>query len=158
KQGFASRGFELTPNNLRQVRVPVGGKALPNAAGIAPGFRVTIGASTAFFMPGIPREMTRIFEDHIAPELAALQASAGVPLPAVRTYHVYGMGESHIDHRLAGLIDGVPGAVVHYRTAAPENHVKIVVRGADAARNRAALEALDVEVRRRLGAVVYGVD
>jgi nicotinamide-nucleotide amidase len=76
----------------------------------------------------------------------------------VRTYHVYGMGESHIDHRLAGLIDGVPGAVVHYRTAAPENHVKIVVRGPEAGRNMAVLIDLDREVRARLGGVVYGVD
>ena len=33
----------------------------------------------------------------------------GAPPPAVRTWHVYGMGESHIDHRLAGLLDGHRG-------------------------------------------------
>src|SRR5262245_6206139 len=43
KKRFSAHGFELTPNNLRQVRVPVGADALPNAAGIAPGFRVKLG-------------------------------------------------------------------------------------------------------------------
>ena len=33
KQRFSTHGFELTPNNLRQVHVPEGGEALPNAAG-----------------------------------------------------------------------------------------------------------------------------
>src|SRR5208283_1315602 len=42
KKRFAAHGFELTPNNLRQVRVPHGAEALPNEAGIAPGFLVRI--------------------------------------------------------------------------------------------------------------------
>src|SRR5215510_7866390 len=30
KQRFSTHGFELTPNNLRQVRIPNGARALPN--------------------------------------------------------------------------------------------------------------------------------
>ena len=41
----------------------------------------------------------------------------GCRAPAVRTWHVYGMGESHIDHRLAGLLTGVEGATLHFRTS-----------------------------------------
>jgi nicotinamide-nucleotide amidase len=158
RQGFAARGFELTPNNLRQVRVPVGCQPLPNGAGIAPGFRAALGRAHVYFLPGVPREMQRIFADHIAPGLQARQAAAGIHAPAARTYHVFGMGESHIDHRLAGLIDGVAGAALHFRTASPENHVKVVVRGPDPQRNSAALETIDRDLRARLGAVVYGVD
>jgi nicotinamide-nucleotide amidase len=168
QRGFAARGFQLTPNNLRQVRVPAGARPLPNGNGIAPGFTVGLGQAQAFFMPGIPREMHRIFQDHVAPDLAQRQAQRGLPPAAVRTFHVYGMGESHVDHRLAGLLDGAsdpgpPGTApvqvtLHYRTAAPENHVKLIVRGADAARNQAVLDRLTVDVRQRLGAVVYGLD
>ena len=42
KKRFSTHGFEMTPNNLRQVRVPNGAEALPNAAGIAPGFSVRL--------------------------------------------------------------------------------------------------------------------
>jgi nicotinamide-nucleotide amidase len=167
KDRFARLGFELTPNNLRQVRVPVGALALPNGVGIAPGFRVRLPAATAarsgadaYFLPGVPREMERIFGDHIAPALAAA-GGAAIARQAVRTWHVLGMGESHIDHRLAGLLDetGAAGvATLHFRTAAPENHVKVVVRAPDADRNRELLDRVDAEVRRRLGPVVYGVD
>jgi nicotinamide-nucleotide amidase len=165
QRGAAARGFELTPNNLRQVRVPGGARPLPNGVGLAPGFAVTLGRADAFFMPGIPREMRRIFDDHIGPQLAARRAAAGLPPAAVRTLHVYGMGESHVDHRLAGLLEGIvverPAGVavsLHYRTAAPENHVKLVVRGPDAARNGALADQLAAEARRRLGPVVYGGD
>ena len=162
QRGFAARGFQLTPNNLRQVRVPAGARPLPNGVGIAPGFAVTLGQAQAFFLPGIPREMHRIFHDHIAADLARRQAERGLPPAAVRTFHVYGMGESHVDHRLAGILDGASDAgievAIHYRTAQPENHVKLIVRGPDAARNQAVLDRLTAEVRQRLGAVVYGVD
>jgi nicotinamide-nucleotide amidase len=166
KAAYAARGFELTPNNLRQVRVPASGRALPNPVGTAPGFSVRLGRAEAFFFPGVPREMQRIFLDHVAPELRAAQLPSGWPLPSVRTFHVLGMGESHIDHRLAGMLatataavgDQAPRVAVHYRTAAPENHVKVIVRGPDAGANAGTLATLDREVRARLGAVVYGID
>jgi nicotinamide-nucleotide amidase len=158
ERAFEARGFALTPNNLRQVRVPAGAVPLPNAVGLAPGFQVGLGRAQAFFLPGIPREMQRIFADHIRPVLLEMQAASGMPRAAVRTFHVYGMGESHMDHRLAGLIDGLTGVSVHYRTAAPENHLKLVVRGSDIAANSVILDRLDAQVRERLGNVIYGID
>ncbi|HXI60791.1 MAG TPA: competence/damage-inducible protein A [Polyangia bacterium] len=158
KKRFSTHGFELTPNNLRQVRIPVGGKALPNSAGIAPGFLISLGGTDAYFLPGVPREMERMFLDHVAPRLARDLAERGVLPPLVRTWHLYGMGESHIDHRLAGLLMGVEGVTLHFRTANPENHVKIVVRDNDPDRARATLERLETELRKRIGTGIYGVD
>jgi nicotinamide-nucleotide amidase len=158
KKRFAAHGFELTPNNLRQVRVPRGAEVLPNGAGIAPGFMVRLAASDAYFLPGIPREMERIYLDHVAPKLRERMAAQGVPVAAVRTWHVYGMGESHIDHRLAKLLDGIPNATLHFRTDAPENHVKVVIRGPDSAKNHELLEQVDRDLRKRIGPGIYGID
>ena len=45
---FAERHFQLTPNNLRQVRIPSGATVLQNNKGLALGFGVLAsGASTA---------------------------------------------------------------------------------------------------------------
>jgi len=158
KKRFSTHGFELTPNNLRQVRIPVGSKALPNSAGIAPGFVVRLGAAEAFFLPGVPREMERMFLDEVAPRLQRRMVEAGVPRAAVRTWHVYGMGESHIDHRLAGLLNGVEGATLHFRTSHPVNHVKVVVRGASVEDEQATLQGIEAELRKRIGPGIYGVD
>ena len=158
KKRFSTHGFEMTPNNLRQVRIPVGAKALPNSAGIAPGFVVRIGGAEAYFLPGVPREMERMYLDQVAPRLAVRMAEAGVPRAAVRTWHVYGMGESHIDHRLAGLLTGVEGATLHFRTSHPVNHVKVVVRGSSVDEEKATLERIDAELRKRIGPGIYAVD
>ena len=77
KKRFSTHGFEMTPNNLRQVRVPNGAQALPNAAGIAPGFVVRLGGAEAFFLPGVPREMEKIFTDEVVPRLKRQLAEAG---------------------------------------------------------------------------------
>jgi nicotinamide-nucleotide amidase len=158
KKRFSTHGFEMTPNNLRQVRIPVGAKALPNSAGIAPGFVVRIGGAEAYFLPGVPREMERMFIDEVLPRLQRRMAEAGLPRAAVRTWHVYGMGESHIDHRLAGLLTGVEGASLHFRTSHPVNHVKVVVRGASVEDEQATLEHIDGELRKRIGPGIYAID
>jgi nicotinamide-nucleotide amidase len=136
----------------------VGAKALPNSAGIAPGFVVRMGAADAFFLPGVPREMERMYLDEVAPRLERRMAEAGTPRAAVRTWHVYGMGESHIDHRLAGLLTGIEGATMHFRTSHPVNHVKVVVRGASVEEEQATLEHIEAELRKRIGPGIYAID
>lgn len=158
KQRFSAHGFEMTPNNLRQVRVPDGAEAFSNPAGIAPGFCVGIGQTEAYFLPGIPREMESIFLTHCMPRVIQRMSDKGIPRAAVRTFHVYGMGESHIDHRLVGLIENIPDVTVHFRTATPENHVKIVVRTSDFAQSQTVLDQIDRELRKRIGQGIYGID
>jgi nicotinamide-nucleotide amidase len=158
KQRFAAHGFALTPNNLRQVRVPAGATAFVNSAGIAPGFCVPIAGAEAYFLPGIPREMESILTAHCMPRLIQRMSDLGVPKAAVRTFHVYGMGESHIDHRLVGLVENVPGVSLHFRTAAPENHVKVVVRTPSFSDSQEMLDKIDHELRKRIGQGIYGVD
>jgi nicotinamide-nucleotide amidase len=158
KKRYSAHGFEMTPNNLRQVRVPKGAIALPNSAGIAPGFMIRMGSSTVFFMPGVPREVERMFLDHVVPKLQSYMADQGVPAASVRTWHIYGMGESHVDHRLAGLLTGIPHATLHFRTDGPENHVKVVIRGPEKHKNQELLEQVDRELRKRIGTGIYGID
>jgi nicotinamide-nucleotide amidase len=158
KQRFSAHGFALTPNNMRQVRVPEGATAFANTAGIAPGFCIRVGQAEAYFLPGIPREMEGIFLSQCMPRLVQRLAEHGVPRAAVRTFHVYGMGESHIDHRLVGLVGNIPDVTMHFRTASPENHVKIVVRTGDFAKSQAVLEQIDHELRKRIGQGIYGID
>ena len=158
KKRFSTHGFEMTPNNLRQVRIPNGARALPNTAGIAPGFVVPLGTAEAFFLPGVPREMEKMFTDEVMPRLARRLAEAGGPRPVTRTWHLYGMGESHIDHRLAGILTGIDGATLHFRTSNPVNHVKLVVRRDAEGEAQAILEKVEAELRKRIGPGIYGVD
>jgi len=162
RQRFAERNFTVTPNNLRQVRVPSGAQSLSNRTGLAPGFEVQIGSARCFFMPGVPREMKPMFSEQVVPRLRLLLPAVTV---ARRVYRTLGLGESHVDHRLADLLSSTAAerhaesvaVTIHYRLAFPEVLVTLLASGADAAQVEAALGVLDGEVRRRLGHALYGV-
>jgi nicotinamide-nucleotide amidase len=97
--------------------------------------------------------MKALWQDHA--EARVRQLSQGALRLATRIYRVFGAGESHIDHRLAGLTSGHSGATIHFQVTYPETLVKLVVRAADGAAAQAALAAMDQELRARLGALVY---
>jgi nicotinamide-nucleotide amidase len=156
KARFAERNFTLTPNNMRQVRVPAGAGVLANRKGLAPGFRVQLGGAELFFMPGVPREMKPMFEDEVAQHI---RERVGSELKSARrTWRVAGKGESHVDHALTGLMEGVEDATLHFRIAYPENLVTVVARRGSQEEADQVIEKLDAEVWRRLGDHVYGID
>jgi nicotinamide-nucleotide amidase len=161
---FAERGFAITPNNLLQVRAPTGADVLENSAGLAPGFRVRLGGADVFVTPGVPREMKAIWDAPGGIDAclrAILDGAAGsrsgtAPRVARRVWRVAGLGESHVDHRLRGLLDATADATLHFRIAYPENLVTVVVRRPTLAEAERVLDDLDVDVRARLGDHVYG--
>ena len=98
---------------------------LPNVNGTAPGFAVQIGESTAFFLPGVPREMKRMFTEQVLPRVR--------PAAPNNTFQVrlrtYGMGESAIGQALEGIEAAHPGVLLGYRVHFPEVDVKVHARG-----------------------------
>ncbi len=145
----------------RQVRVPVGAQVHGNPAGLAPCFEVGLGGVPVIALPGVPREIYGIFDHALRTRLAALRATYGAaPAIARRIYRVFGRGESQISGLCRGVVDGHPGASIHYQVKFPETLVKIVVRSAlpgDQAAADAALAAIDTDLRGRLGDLCYGV-
>ncbi|HWN67650.1 MAG TPA: CinA family nicotinamide mononucleotide deamidase-related protein [Haliangium sp.] len=159
----AKMKFQLTVNNLRQVRAPAGARILGNPVGAAPGFEVTLGGAPVFCMPGVPSEMRGIFElpeQGIRDRIIALREARGQSAERIarRIYHVFGAGESQVATALEGVLEGVAGGSLHYQVKFPEVLVKVVIRDRDAGAAAARLEAVDTVVRARLGDKLYGVD
>jgi nicotinamide-nucleotide amidase len=156
EQRFAGR-IEVTPIQLRQVRVPARARVYVNPAGLAPGFESSVRGVPIVCLPGIPRELYAIFDTHLEARLRELRETRGtVERIARRIYRVFGRGESQISQACRGMVDGVAGASIHYQVKFPETLVKLVVRDADASAAQARLDALDGEVRQRLAGFVYG--
>jgi nicotinamide-nucleotide amidase len=134
--------------------LPRGSRVLPNPTGTAPGFAITVGECELFFFPGVPRELLPMFADHVAPELDRVSGQVF----RRRTVRVFGMGESLIDSRLAGLMDApeLAGATLHYRLQYPEVLVSVASRAPDAARADAQAVAGEAMIRQRLGEPAYG--
>ncbi|MDQ3364577.1 MAG: CinA family nicotinamide mononucleotide deamidase-related protein [Myxococcota bacterium] len=164
---FAGR-VEVTPIQLRQVRVPAGALVHGNPAGLAPCFELALervpeararGARgvPVVCLPGFPREIQGIWTGGLVDRLTALREAAGVvERVARRIYRVFGRGESQISQACRGLLDGVAGASIHYQVKFPEILVKLVVRDRDQGAAEARLADLDRGLRERLPRIIYG--
>jgi nicotinamide-nucleotide amidase len=145
-------GRAVSPTNAKQADFPRGAEVLPNPIGTAPGFHVRIGEALAFFMPGVPREMKRMFEEQVVPRVRSLAPNESHQV-RLRTF---GLPESVVGERLAGVEDAFPGVTIGYRAHFPEIEVKVLARAKAEALARELCERATLEVRSRLADVVYG--
>jgi nicotinamide-nucleotide amidase len=150
---WRARGRAMPENNRKQAMIPDPAEILANPIGTAPGFTVKIGRAAFFFMPGVPREMKKMFADEVVPRLQKLRAEPTVF--EVRVYRSFGLTESGADQALAGLEDRHPGVKLGFRAHFPEIQIKLTVKGPDAAAARARLEAAADEVKQRIGHHVF---
>ena len=154
---LTARQAPVAAIQLRQVRVPAGARVHPNPAGLAPGFEVEIGGVPVVCLPGVPRELHAIVDAGLGARIAALREARGASPRIVREiFRTFGRGESQISAACRGVVDGVPGASIHYQVKFPETLVKIVVRDPDGDAARARFEAVAEALRARLGRHLYG--
>jgi len=147
-----SRGRVFTPQHEKQAHVPAGAEVYLNADGTAPGFCLTLGQCSVFFMPGVPREMKRMFREQILPRI---RPSAPNDTFVVRL-RTFGLPESTAAQLLEGFEHELEGISLSYRVNFPEVDVKVLARGRS--QTEARQRALEVAaiVREKLGDVVYG--
>ena len=151
QERFARLGRTMVAGNLKQADFPTGSRVLSNAVGTAPGFELRVGMARAFFFPGVPAEMKRIFADHVEASLRELAPSRHFQI-RLRTF---GQPESTVGQQLAGVEEAHPGVTIGYRATFPQIDVKVLAAGADRADAQAKAEAAAAEVRKRLGAFVF---
>jgi nicotinamide-nucleotide amidase len=152
RRRFEKIGRTMTPSNAKQADFPDGADILPNPIGTAPGFGVLVGECVAYFLPGVPSEMKRMFEQQVVPRVRAL-----APNNLFQSrLHTFGLPESVVGEKLAGVEAAYPGTTIGYRAHFPEIEVKVLARAASHAAARDLCERATVDVRGRLGAHAYG--
>jgi nicotinamide-nucleotide amidase len=97
---FRSFRRDMPEINARQAMVPEGAEVLDNSRGTAPGLWIEQGDRVIVLLPGPPKEMRGLFEEAVAPRLARRST-------ALRLFHrelrVTGLGESHVEQRIAPI-------------------------------------------------------
>lgn len=150
---WKARGQAMPENNRKQAMIPEGADVLPNPVGTAPGFSVRIGRASFFFMPGVPREMTRMFSEQVVPRIERLRPEPTVF--QVRVFRSFGLSESAADEALAGLETRFPEVKLGFRTHFPEIQIKLTVKGADVRGTQARLQAASADVTARVGSHIF---
>ncbi len=95
---FRSLNREMTENNRRQAMVPVSGFFIPNPQGTAPGLVFDAGERLAIALPGPPRELQPMVENHLMPFLD--ERYPELPHESFVLVRFVGTGESNIDQTL----------------------------------------------------------
>jgi len=104
EQRFASRGWKMSPNNLKQADVIEGATVLPNINGTAPGQwlagEIDGREHILVLLPGPPHEMKALFESEVLERLRAKLPTAHL---FTRTLKIAMLGESSVDARVAPI-------------------------------------------------------
>jgi nicotinamide-nucleotide amidase len=156
---FAASGRTVPERNFRQADVPVGATALPNAAGTAPGLRLELAGRVVYALPGVPHEMTAMYDAEVAPDLAR---RAGQPAILVsRVIRTAGIWESQVAEALAALVEELErrgNPTIAFLAAGGQTRVRISAKAADPSAAAALIDPVEARVRAALGAAVYGAD
>jgi nicotinamide-nucleotide amidase len=168
---FSSRGRDMPETNLRQADVPEGATLIPQTKGTAPGLICPVGHKVIYAVPGVPYEMSDMFERGILPDLQHRMTERGETsgVIASRVIRTWGMSESGLAESLADHIEAldVPGtteaATIAFLASGIEGiKVRVTVRAGD---EMAAGHRLDDEERSirailtaAAGDVVFGID
>jgi nicotinamide-nucleotide amidase len=164
---FQARGRAMSPNNARQADVPQGATPIPQVAGTAPGLICPVGNKVVYAVPGVPYEMSEMFERGILPDLRARMAEAGEEsVIASRLLRTWGASESGLAESLQDRIDALDAAgdvTLAFLASGIEGiKVRITARARTLGEVTALLDKEEGEVRRsineRLGDIVFGVD
>src|SRR5207245_9214020 len=117
----------------------------------APGWDVRRGTARIIAMPGVPREMTRMWEIEVEPTLGE-----GTTLRR-RTLKLLGIGESAVEERLDELVRSTSPTVATYAKN-DGVHVRIAGKAPRAAEADARIARVEADVRARLGDYGWGTD
>ena len=79
REGTVGRA-DLTPARRKMARLPAGAEPLANPDGAAPGVLLSVGATLVCCLPGVPSEMTGIFEGSLAARIAGAGPGAASSL------------------------------------------------------------------------------
>ena len=154
KRHFASRGYDFTPNNLKQASFPKSAVILPNAFGTAPGCIMSAEDKTAILLPGPPRELFPMFENHVMPYL---QRMSGNHLYS-RELRIFGKGESTIAYELRDIIENQTNPTVAPYVKTGEVTLRVTALCQSEADGEALARPMISEIVGRLGDIVYSTN
>lgn len=151
-------GARMAQINLRQADIPEGARVIDNPVGTAPGLLIEVGGKPVYAVPGVPREMERMLEDVVLPDLAA-RAGHGRTIVS-RTLRTAGLGESALAERLTPMWEAFKDGGVTMAYLASPGEVRIRLTAVGGTRDEAIVEIEPVEaaIRETVGDLVYGLD
>ena len=164
---FNTRGRSMPDNNLLQADVPRGAALIKQTRGTAPGLICPVGQKVVYAVPGVPYEMTDMFERAILPDLVArVRATGTTSVIMSRVLRTWGASESALAESVGERFDAlaVDGQVtIAFLASGIEGiKVRLTAQGNDEEQALALLDDEEVRIRAmivsRFGDIIFGAD
>ncbi|HMQ02827.1 MAG TPA: competence/damage-inducible protein A [Pyrinomonadaceae bacterium] len=155
RERFRLWGREMPEINKRQAYAIDGAEVLPNPNGSAVGMMLADGRKLLIVLPGPPRELKPMFENHIAGRIAEL---SGEVVVRRRVLKVSGMGESALDELIAPLYRGFEGVQTSILFNKSEVEVHLTAKAKTEAQATALLEDLSKRLSDVLGLSLFATN
>jgi len=164
---FGSRGRTMPDNNLLQADVPRGATIIPQTRGTAPGLICQVGLKVVYAVPGVPYEMSDMFDRAILPDLLERQRAAGeTSVIRSRVLRTWGASESALAESVADRFDelekGGRVTIAFLASGIEGIKVRLTARGDDDEEAISMLAEEEQKVRalieEKLGDIIFGAD
>ena len=157
----------MPDNNLLQADVPRGATLITQTRGTAPGLICPVGQKVVYAVPGVPYEMTDMFERAILPDLVArVRATGTTSVILSRVLRTWGASESALAESVSERFDALANdghVTIAFLASGIEGiKVRLTARGDDEERALALLDDEETRVRamivNRFGDIIFGTD
>jgi nicotinamide-nucleotide amidase len=152
RERFRAWGHVMPERNSRQAMVIERAEVLPNPNGSAPGLFVEHEGVAIVLLPGPPREMRPMFENHVQPRLVGMAGSVKV---VRRLLRVAGLGESAVDEKIAPIYTQYENPQTTILFNQSEIEIHLTARGRTVGEAEALLDRLSGQLEERLGNAVF---
>lgn len=152
-KSFAAKGRTLTDSERKLAMFPEAAERIPNPAGTASGVVVTRDGKRLMTFPGVPYELTQMWESWARPYLAGL---TGATIQS-RLLKFAGITEADAAERVRDLEAGQNPTVAPY-AGSGEVHLRVTAKANSATEAEQMLEPVVAEILERLGDFYYGSD
>jgi len=152
---FQRYGRQPTENNRRQAFIPQGAVPVENQVGTAPAFIVDREEKIIISLPGVPREMEYLMQNHFLPYLRQRFNLHGII--KARVIHTAGIGESQIDEMI-GDLETLSNPTIGLLAHSGQVDVRITAKANSENEADQMIQELEKIVQERLGDMIYGSD
>lgn len=149
---FNKQGKDLKGNNIKQAYFPEGAIIMANTCGTAPGLILEEDNKRIIILPGPPREMEAMFDNHVVPYLQRI-TDCTIKSKMLR---VFGIGESFMAEKLSEIINNGKNPTVAPYAKGVDVTLRITAKGKDNEECVKLITPVENEIRKVLGEKVYG--
>lgn len=153
---FEKQNTPMTDNNKKQALVFRTAEVLENSEGTAPGLLVEYEGTTWIFLPGVPREMKSLAEQHVFPYLVRTGEVAEHIRSLVLRFS--GIGESLLETKLIDLIKDQKNPTVAPLVAKDGVTIRITAKASKIEIADRLNAEMKEKILERVGSYFYGIN